>query len=277
MTIGGWLSEATEQLVQAGIASPRLDAEIILAHTLREKRTYVHAHPADEIDLRLEEIANARLDLRLDRVPVAYIVGHKEFYGHLFKITPHVLIPRPESEEMLTLLRKIMPTTMELPAMATTKRLVDIGTGSGCLGISAKLLYPELDVTLLDTSKTALQVAEKNAAALDAEAQTLQSDLLSNYPFSPDIVLANLPYVDESWSSNSPELRHEPPEALFASKKGLSVIQRCFEELSHRMRKGGIAIFEADPRQWSEIEKIARENGFLKVDQLEYATTFKLH
>ena len=208
MTIGAWLSTATDQLVQAGIDSARLDAEIILAHTLKKPRTHVHAHPADELDPRILDIATARLDLRLDRVPVAYIVGHKEFYGRLFSLTPHVLIPRPESETIITMLNGHLGDTPELTGI-TQKRLVDIGTGSGCLGISAKLEHPELIVTLLDNSRAALSVAESNARQLGADVELLQSDLLESYPYAPDIVLANLPYVDPDWQ-RTPEINQEP-------------------------------------------------------------------
>lgn len=273
MTIGGWLSDATKQLVNAGISSARLDAEIILAHTIKKPRTYVHAHITDEIEPRLEEIADARLDLRTDRTPIAYIVGHKEFYGRVFHVTPSTLVPRPESEEIITQLRTLLGTTESLPNIET-RRLVDIGTGTGCLGITAQLLYPELDVTLLDISSSALKVSAKNAASLGAKVTTLQSDLLRAYPLSPDVVLANLPYVDESWSSNSPELRHEPPEALYASRQGLQVIERCFDELSRRMKHGGIAIFEADPRQWKQITDTANHHGFTVAITGDYAHSF---
>ncbi len=274
MTIGRWLSDATKELVAAGISSARLDAEIILAHTIKKPRTYVHAHVSDEIEPRLEEIANARLDLRIDRTPIAYIVGHKEFYRHLFQVNPSTLIPRPESEEMITLLRELLGETKHFPTLES-RRLVDIGTGSGCLGITAKLLYPDLDVTLLDISNGALKVAEKNAAALGAEVSLLRSDLLKSYPYSPDIVLANLPYVDETWDTNSPELRYEPAEALYATNQGLQLIESCFEELSHRMKKGGIAIFEADPRQWESIIVIAKRHGFTVTQAGNFAYSFR--
>ncbi len=272
MTIGAWLSDATEELFSAGIDSARLDAEIILAHTLRKNRTYLHAHTSDELSPRLEDIATARLDVRRDRVPLAYITGHKEFYGRLFTVTPQVLVPRPESEEIITLLRNQLGDTTSLPGI-DAKRLIDIGTGSGCLGITAKLLYPELDVTLLDTSKAALAVCEKNAELFGASVATMQSDLVRDYPFSPDIVLANLPYVDKSWE-RSPETDNEPAEALFAQNDGLALIEKCFEQLSHRMNSGGIAIFEADPRQWPAITRIATENGFRVSEAGQFAYCF---
>src|SRR4051812_7228925 len=100
LVINDWLADATRQLVFADIPSARLDAELILAHTLRKNRSYLHAHPEEALTDRSIEIANARLALRIERVPVAYIIGHKEFYGHKFLVTTATLIPRPESETL---------------------------------------------------------------------------------------------------------------------------------------------------------------------------------
>lgn len=273
MDIKTWLEYATADLSKVGITSARLDAEVILAHTLEHPRTWLHAHSDEKIDLRHQEIANARIDLRLDFVPIAYIIGHKEFYGRHFSVSPATLIPRPESELLIELLGDLLPTTHALE-IGTPKHLVDIGTGSGCLGITAKLEHPELDVTLLDTSRAALRIAEKNAAALQAKVSILQSDLLESYPFEADFVLANLPYVDQSWNQ-SPEVRHEPSEALYARGNGLSLIRRCFSQLEVRVNPGSYAIFEADPRQWDAINEIAISSGFSLVKQELFATCYR--
>lgn len=272
MTIGGWLSDATKELVAAGGDSARLDSELILSHTIRHPRTYLHAHPDEMLEPRQEEIANARLDLRKDRVPIAYIIGHKEFYGRRFFVTPATLVPRPESEQMITSLRQVLSNTESLPNMPT-RRLADIGTGTGCLGITAKLEYPELDVSLLDISRAALKVAKRNATSLGAEVEIFESNLLDGYPYSPDIVLANLPYVDKSWK-RSKETNHEPAEALFAEVNGTSLIEKCFSELSHRIKPGGLAIFEADPRQWPAIKKIAHAERFELIESTEFVAVF---
>ena len=157
MNISTWLIQATKQLKVIGITSARLDAELILANTLRKNRTYLHAHLDEEIDPRRVDIADARLSLRLDRVPLAYILGCKEFYGRKFTVSPAVLVPRPESEEMITLFLAL--TAGEI----APKTLIDIGTGSGCLGITAALERPSLRVILSDISPRAIKVAKKNA------------------------------------------------------------------------------------------------------------------
>jgi release factor glutamine methyltransferase len=254
--IKDWLDLAIRRLIEAGIESAKLDAEIILAHTIRKSRTFLHAHNEKALEPRQYEIANARLDLRLDRTPIAYIIGHKEFYGRLFRVSPATLIPRPESETLITLLKELVPKNLPLPVTAP-KKLVDIGTGSGCLGITAKLELPELDVTLTDISRHALTVAERNAKDLQAAVKTLQSDLLSSYPLRADFIIANLPYVDSSWE-RSPETDHEPGIALFAQNDGLQLILKLLKQTPSHLATGGYLLLEADPRQHNAIIEAAK-------------------
>lgn len=259
--IDDWLDDASRQLRVAGIEFGRLDAEIILAHTIRHNRTYLHAHGDDFISLRELEIANARLQLRCDRIPLAYIIGHKEFYGRRFNVTPATLIPRPETETMIEILGDILPKIMH-PLKQSHPHVIDIGTGSGCIGITAKLEFPELSVTLADISKHALNIAEKNAYKLNAEVTILKSDLLTDYPLQPTIILANLPYVDHDWHV-SPETKVEPDIALFASNKGLSLINKLITQASSRLAHHGLLLLEADARQHADIVHAAKNHGFI--------------
>jgi release factor glutamine methyltransferase len=268
MTINKWIIQTTTDLQAAGIPSARLDAEIILAHTLKKNRTYLHAHNDESLTGRQLEIADARAALRLDRTPVAYIIGHKEFYGRLFKVTPSTLSPRPESETIITLLKELLPATASLLQEAP-KRLVDVGTGSGCLGITAKLELPELAVTLLDISNHALKVAEKNAFILQADVELRRSNLLADYPFRPDIILANLPYVDPEWE-RSPETNYEPELALFANDGGLHLIKTLIEEAAERTISGALLFLEADPRQHKTLISYAKNHGFLMRESRDF-------
>lgn len=266
MIIRIWLRDAAEQLADAGIASALLDAEIILAHTLRKSRTWLHAHDDDTISQRELEIANARLDLRLDRTPIAYIVGHKWFYGRLFKVSPATLIPRPESEVLIELLNTYFTQDM--------KTLIDVGTGSGCLGITAKLEHPSLTVTLSDVSRHALTIADANAAALNANVATIRSDLLSATPHYYDIIIANLPYVDRSWE-RSPETNFEPELALFADKNGVALIQELIAQAVPRLRANGLLILEADPYQHARIVAMAVSAGLEHLETREYGIVLR--
>ncbi len=265
-TVNYWLRGAAEELANIGITPALLDAEIILAHTLRKSRTWLHAHGEDEIGMRELDIANARLQLRLDRTPIAYIIGHKEFYTRLFKVTPSVLIPRPESEELITTLKEYIP--------AHAKRLVDVGTGSGCLGITAKLELPQLDVTLADISRHALKVAESNAINLGAGVTCLKSDLLASVPGMFDIILANLPYVDRSWE-RSPETNSEPELALFADNHGLALIERLIAQASPQLTPGGLLLLEADPEQHMRIREYAESSDFQHITTIGYCVALR--
>lgn len=258
--INDWLVEATRQLSPT-VPSARLDSELILAHTIRQPRSYLHAHPEEPLTARSIEIADARLALRLERVPVAYIIGHKEFYGRQFYVTTATLIPRPESESLIELLKHAVPRNSSL-LDETPLRLIDVGTGSGSLGITAKLQYPELDVTISDISRHALTVAEKNAASLKADVTILRSNLLAQYPFAADIIIANLPYVDVEWE-RSPETDHEPAGALFAANNGKALIYELLVQTKDKLVNGGSLILEADPEQHDDIVKEAKKYGFL--------------
>ena len=258
MNISTWLKHTAEHLKNAGITSAQLDAELLLANTLRKNRTYLHAHLDEEIDPRRVDIAEARLSLRLDRVPLAYILGEKEFYGRNFSVSPSVLVPRPESEEMINLLLRLAPQDDQ------SRTLIDIGTGSGCLGITAALELPDnWHVVLSDISPKALLVAEKNAKKLGAKIFTQKQSLLLGQFEKLDCILANLPYVDKDWKNTSPELRHEPSEALYASEGGLKLIRELIQQAPKHMTDQGLLFIEADEEQHQMIVAFGNQNGFL--------------
>ena len=263
MIISEWLKIATKSLKIANIPSARLDAELILANTLRKNRTYLHAHLDEEIDPRRFDIANARLDLRLDRVPIAYILGYKEFYGRRFTVSPSVLIPRPESEDLISLFLEL--TASEI----AEKVLIDVGAGSGCLGITAKLERSNLSVILSDISKPALNIAEKNANALSANVHVQQQSLLNGQLRPVDYIFANLPYVDKNWDV-SPELQYEPEIALFAEDEGLKLILQLISQAPKCLTPDGLLFIEADPQQHNRIIDEATKKGFIKERILNY-------
>lgn len=257
-SIEQWLSEASTRLKDVDIPSAKLDAELILAHTLRKPRTYLHAHSDEALDVRQLEIADARLELRHERTPIAYIVGHKEFYGRRFKTTPAALIPRPETESFIELLRGIMP--INLPLAPEKRTLVDVGTGTGAIGITAKLEWPELSVTLTDISQQALNLAQQNAELLQADVQLHKGDLLRGYGAPIDIIVSNPPYVDRSWDV-SPETHSEPDLALYASSNGLALIKPLLAQANELLRPGGSLLLEADERQHAAIIQLATSYG----------------
>lgn len=254
-TISFWLKNAAKSLKSAGIPSARLDAELILANTLRKNRTYLHAHLDEEIDPRRVDIANARLDLRLDRVPMAYILGYKEFYGRKFTVSPAVLVPRPESEDMISLFLD------ETAGEIEQKVLIDVGTGSGCLGITSALERTNISVILSDISKDALRIAEKNADEHRARVKIQQQSLLNGQLEPVDYIFANLPYVDKDWEV-SPELQYEPKIALFTEDGGLKLTLELIRQAPHCLTPNGQLFIEADPTQHERIIQAAAKQNF---------------
>lgn len=264
-TINHWLTAATKQLKDVGITSARLDAEIILAHTLNRSRMWLHAHSDESFDAGRQEIADTRILLRRDHTPIAYITGHKEFYGHPFKVTPSTLIPRPESENLIELLKRYVT-----PRHTT---LIDVGTGSGCLGITAKLEFSHLSVTLSDISRHALTIAKQNAETLHAEVETVESDLLPpSGQYS--IIVANLPYVDHEWERNK-ETDFEPPLALFAENDGRALIEQLIDQASNQLIPGGLLLLEADPRQMNALRLYGENHGFEHVVTHDFSILFR--
>ncbi len=284
--IKDWVISATKQLSVAKIISARLDAEIILADILKKDRTYLHAHPDRILDDQQLNDANGYITKRLNRIPIAYITGYKEFYGRNFAVTPATLIPRPESEDIITILKDILlpanPSTMlstsgVIPISyfpTPNPRLVDIGTGSGCLGITAKLELPNLNVTLTDISTEALEIATRNAKNLTADVTILQSDLLKEYEAKPDFIIANLPYVDKLWE-RSPETNYEPALALFADNNGKALIEKLIIEASKKIHNKGYLIIEADPEQHQDLINYAQRHSFTIDQQINYILVFK--
>lgn len=265
-TVSDWLQYGSNLLSGASITSARLDSEVLLMHLLGVPRTYLHGHPERLLSPRQAEIYLSMLELRHNRVPVAYITGHKQFYGRSFHVTPSVLIPRPESEEIINLLK----------AMPAFKTLLDIGCGSGCLGVSAQCELPDIEVTLADISSSALAVARKNADKYKSNIKFIQSDLLASIGSSTfDVIIANLPYVDRTWQTSA-ELQYEPPLALYAQDAGLELILRLLKQAPVHLNKGGRLLLESDPVQHATIISQAKKHGLKHIQTVDYITVFTL-
>ena len=204
-----------------------------------------------------------------ESLPEAYKTGTKEFYGREFSVSPSVLIPRPETEqlidEVLLLAGKSYLPGMKSPErrLSDRPRIIDVGTGSGCIAITLKLEIPEVDMIALDISENALKVARKNADELHADIDFIGSDLLANYHGEePEVIVANLPYVDESWNwLDRDSLSHEPDLALYAKDGGLALIKKLLDQINERDWNSTI-LLEADPCQHEAIIKYAKNRGF---------------
>ncbi len=223
LTINKWLQSAQRQLKNVGIQSYPLDSLLILEHVTGFNRAHILAHQDKEIPgSRLKDL-NSLLERRTKREPIAYITSVKEFYGREFYVDKNVLIPRPESESFIELLKK---------HEITHESIIDVGSGSGALGITVKLELPTDTVTLSDIDESTLKVAKKNAHNLGASCNFIQSNLLpksGNY----SVILANLPYVPKDMALE-PELTYEPILALFADNNGLELYERFWDQIGQQ-------------------------------------------
>jgi release factor glutamine methyltransferase len=255
-TVSGWLALAAHELAQAGVPSASLDAELLACHVLGVQRAWLRAHGEQLLTPGRQSRLSSMLERRKAREPIAYLLGYKEFYSRRFMVTRSTLIPRPESEDVVGLLARLRP--------APGDNLLDIGTGTGCLGITAGLEFPGLRVTLTDISSRALAVAVRNATSLGVTVVTYRANLLRTPPPAPvRFMVANLPYVDTTWQ-RSPETDFEPPKALFASHGGLGLIRALIRQAPAHILPGGHLLLEADPCQHADIIATATHYGFAK-------------
>ena len=251
MTIEQFLREATAQFEAAGILSARLDAQVLLERTLKQNKAWLLAHGDETIDAEKLPTLQEQARRRAARQPLAYILGRQEFYGRNFTVSSAVLIPRPETETIIEELK-----TLPLPDHA---RILDVGTGSGAIAITAELEMPHLRTEACDVSPEALEIAAQNAERLGAQVHFFASDLLQKAEHTYDAIIANLPYVAEDWE-RSPETNFEPRLALFAEDKGLELIKKLVAAAPNYLNKKGFLVLEADPRQFAGIKRAAAKS-----------------
>ncbi len=243
------LASAIARLTAGQVPSPRLNAELLLMFTLNCDRAYLFAHP--ERELTAEEAARygAALAERARGVPAQYITGHQEFWGMDLIVTPAVLIPRPETEHLIEAVIEVVRVGgQECPPHMNPMRVVDVGTGSGCIALALAKEFPEAEIHATDVSSAALEVARANAARLQFEQriQFHQADLFDGLSGPFDFVVSNPPYVGESEEDQvQMEVRKfEPRGAVFAGPSGTEVIARLIPQAQARLRPGGWLLLE---------------------------------
>ena len=238
MTIRDTLRQTTQRLEQHGVSSPRLNAEVLLCHCLSIDKTYLYTRDERELTgAEMQRLEDAVYE-RISGVPVQYIVGRQEFFGRYFVVNPTVLIPRPETELLVEKVIAVKP--------ANGARIIDVGTGSGCIGVTIALELPNSRVTLTDVSFEALLTARINASSLGASVDVACMDLLEAASGPFDLIVSNPPYVSRAETSRlQREVReHEPHVALFAADDGLAAYRQLIPSSQRLLRPGGYLFME---------------------------------
>jgi release factor glutamine methyltransferase len=251
-TVRRILDWTTAHLKKQGSPTPRLEAEILLAHARHCRRIELYTRFDDLLDEAQRKTMRDLVQRRARCEPVAYLVGHREFFGLDFRVTPDVLIPRPDTETLVVEL-------LDAAGSVERPRILDVGTGSGCIAVAAAVHNRAAAITATDVSRAALDVARENAAAhaVADRIRFLQGDLFEpvagDQPF--DVIASNPPYIAdcEKESLQADVCRYEPHGALFAGPTGLEVINRLVDEAPAHLAPGGTLLVEIAPEQAAAI------------------------
>ncbi len=247
------LKRQTDRLKAAGISTARLDCLVIFEDTLSINRAEILARP----DFRPSQPKIKQIELRVARrennEPLAYIRGKAYFYGREFLVNHHTLVPRPETETMIDVIKKI-----PLPDDA---KIADIGCGSGCIGITLALELEGCQIDLIDIDKQCLKMARLNSRVLGVKTHSYLQDLLNNNYSDYDLIAANLPYVPAEHIINESAM-FEPKHAIFGGKDGLDLYRRLFDNTAKHNHPPSYIITESLPPQHQQLASIAKKYGY---------------
>jgi release factor glutamine methyltransferase len=242
------LALAVEELETAGVDTPHLDAEVMLAAVLRTDRAALHADPQRVLEADAAVRFQEMIRRRVRREPVAYILGRAHFRELDLAVDHRVLIPRPETEMLVEL-------------ADDGQRVLDVGTGSGAVALAIAQERAGVTVTGIDSSPGAVEVARANAQALGLEVEFMIADLVVGGPY--DLVVSNPPYVrDADWPGLAPEITlYEPEEALLGGPDGLDVVRRLVPAVAEVLRPGGLVGMEVGQGQSRAVEALFERSG----------------
>jgi len=251
------VAQALQEARESGLPSesPVLDAQVLLAKVLQRSRTWLLAHPDALLTHKQEAAWQAQLQQLLAGEPLPYLVGNWEFFGLHFKVTPDVLIPRPETEVL------VEESITWLQSHPTRRRILDVGTGSGCIAIALAVHTPGAHVVALDLSPEALAVAQFNAAVHKvSDRLTFQhGDLLAEVTSSFDLLCANLPYIPDDLLPSLDVYAHEPRMALDGGTQGLVLIRRLLHQAPRVLLPGALLLVEIAAEQGNRARRVAQD------------------
>jgi release factor glutamine methyltransferase len=257
------LTSAISRLTAAHVGSPRMNAEVLLLFTLGCDRAYLYAHPERDLSTEEESRYSEALRQRSEGVPSQYITGHQEFWGMDLIVSPAVLIPRPETEHLIEI---VLPLARSLH----NPKIVDVGTGSGCIALALARELPNAEIHATEISPAALEVAEANAARLQFERRIHfhDTDLLTGVQANAfDFVISNPPYVGESEEDQVQlEVRKfEPRAAVFAGPTGLEVIGNLVPAAHAALKPGGWLLMEISGSIANGVQNLLADWDGLKI------------
>ena len=263
--LGAALRAARNRLVQALDLEPSvaaLEAQVLLGHVLNRSRAYLLAHAEVTLSDSDQDQYEAILTRREHGEPIAYILGEREFFGLTFRVTPEVLIPRSDTELLVTLALALIPE-------AAAWEVLDLGTGSGAIAIAIATQRPKAHIIAIDQSAEALLVAQDNALRLGAtNLGFLQGDWFAPLATGArfDVIVGNPPYIAEQDTHLSQgDLRFEPKAALASGRDGLNSIRDIVSEAAQHLKKSGCLLLEHGFEQGLVCRKLFNEHGFLKI------------
>ncbi len=258
------IAAARQTLVRAGLLDEyaRVDAEVLARHALGWDRARLLADGRGPMPADVDERFSALIERRATREPVAFITGHREFWGLDFDVSPDVLIPRPETE-------LIVEAVCERRGRREDVRtLVDVGTGSGCLAVALAREFPGATVLAVDISAAALAVAAKNAARhqVDRRVTFVRGDLLDPVHGPVDVIVSNPPYVPSTVELSLDIVRFEPSVALYSGQDGLTLVKKLVASVQSRLAEGGLFVMEFGFGQDEQVQAFALEAGWQNVN-----------
>lgn len=255
MTVEEALSEGAEILPKReGIPDPKREASWLLAAAWGVDETTLRLHPGREVPEEIERRYRDWLGRRAAGQPAHHLTGNCPFWGRNFEVGPEVLVPRPETELTIS-------TALELP-LSTEARVLDVGTGSGCIAVTLAAERPRWRVWAVDRSSASLRIARRNADRHRITLPMWLGDLTTAVLPPWDLVVANLPYIPTSAVEDLPaEVRHDPPQALDGGDDGLDLVRRLMTDLPRILRKCGAAVLEIGDDQAEAVAELAYDSG----------------
>lgn len=257
-TIGELINLSTGYLENKGCSSPRLDAELLLGHVLGLDRLALYLNLDKPLNNQEIEKYRGLLGQRGQRIPVAYLIGEREFFSLPFQVTPAVLIPRPETE-------LLVDQVLEFVELEQKIEILELGTGSGAIAIALAWQEPNISVTAVDVSKKALDVARSNSERLEVDNQIkfVESDLFQNVEGKFSVICSNPPYIPSAdLLTLAPELAVEPALALDGGIDGLDFYERILNQAPSYLEEPGFVVLEIGWDQGDKVRQLGEKQGF---------------